>query len=234
MHVIGIVTALRTEASCVTQARIPFNKPIHIHDHAMLWLSGMGNDAAGLAAQRLLEQGATALVSFGVAGALDARLKPGDLVLPDAICAHTLLPVDHSWRDRLQQKLPNDIRIVNGIIANSDAALTDESAKQRLADASSACAVDMESAAIAHAAEQAHIPFLAVRAIIDPVQFSPPPVLLDAVYPDGSVNPLRLTALILKRSVRLSTLLQMSSAMHAARNTLTRVIQSAGIALSVD
>lgn len=232
MTITGVVTALRTEANCVTSARIPFNEKIAINDQTMLWLSGMGGAAARAAAEGLCRQGVTALVSFGVAGALDDRLKPGDLVLPEAIHCGETLPVNLAWRDRLQQRLPIGLTVVNGIIADSEITVTDEPAKRNLAQVTGACAVDMESAAIAQVAIQAGIPFIAVRAIIDPIQFSPPSALLSAVYPDGGVNPVRLTALLLKRSVQVSTLLRMGAAMRAARKTLSQVIQSTGVELA--
>lgn len=231
MRVTGLVTALRAEASCISSAYIPFNKKLQVNDHAVLWLSGMGTHAARAAAEGLCQHGATALVSFGVAGALDSDLKPGDLILPDVIHAGKQLPVTTAWRNRLQRMLPTDITVVNGILANSAVPLTGEKAKRDLAHATGACAVDMESGAIAEVAAAAGIPFVAVRAIIDPLHFSPPQVLLSAVYPDGGVNPMRLLTLLLKRSVHLSTLLQMGGGMRVARKTLSRVIQSAGAGL---
>jgi adenosylhomocysteine nucleosidase len=162
---------------------------------------------------------------------LNPDLKPGDLVLPDTIHAGTQLPVNTAWRDRLQNLLPADITVRNGVLANSDVPLTGTKAKLDLAQATGACAVDMESAAIAAVAAAADIPFIAVRAIIDPLQFSPPEALLDAVYPDGGVNSTRLIVLLLKRSVRVSTLLRMGAGMRAARKTLSKVIQSAGTGL---
>ena len=228
VHLIGVVTALRAEASCIVSARIPFNESVRINAHSVVWLSGMGASAAQRAAKELCQHGVTALVSFGVAGALDPSLKPGDLVLPDAIYADQQWPVNLVWRDRLQQKLAMDVTVVNGVLASSAEPLTDEKTKQALAQATGACAVDMESAAIAAVAATARIPFIAVRAIIDPVQFSPPQALLSAVYPDGSVNPVRIMTLLLNRSVHFSTLIQMGAGMRAARKTLSRVIQLAG------
>ena len=216
----------------MSSARVPFNTIMPVDDLAVLWLSGMGAQAARTAAEGLHQHGVTALVSFGVAGALSPDLKSGDLILPDAIYAGTPLPVNIAWRDRLQNLLPAEITVRNGVLANSDVPLTSTKAKLDLAQATGACAVDMESAAIAAVAAAAGIPFIAVRAIIDPLQFSPPEALLGAVYPDGGVNLIRLTALILKRSVHLTTLMQMGAGMRAARNTLSRVIQSAGAGLN--
>lgn len=202
-----------------------------VDDLAVLWLSGMGAQAARAAAEGLRQHGVTALVSFGVAGALRSDLKPGDLVLPDVIHAGVQLPVNIAWRNRLQKLLPGDVTVVNGILADSAVPLTGETAKRDLAQATGACAVDMESAAVAAVAVASGIPFIAVRVIIDPLQFSPPETLLEAVYPDGGVNPIRLTALILKRSVHFTTLMQMGTGMRKARKTLSRVIQSAGAGL---
>ena len=227
----GLVTALRAEASCVLSTHIPYNQIIQIEGHTALWLSGMGPQAARIGAEGLQQNGAAALVSFGIAGALDSNLKPGDLLLPDTIYAGRQFPVDRNWRDHLQGLLPTDIRVTNGILASSEVPLTSEKEKLDLAKATGGRAVDMESGTIAAVAAAAGIPFIAVRAIIDPVQFSPPQALLDAVYPDGGVNPIHLFILILKRSVQLRTLLQMGSGMRAARKTLSRVIQSVGTTL---
>ncbi|WP_242447173.1 phosphorylase family protein [Nitrosomonas supralitoralis] len=231
MCVTGLVTALRAEAGCVSSRRIPFNEMVQIDDQAILWLSGMGAQAARTGAEGLLQQGVTGLVSFGVAGALSSHLKPGDLVLPEAIHSTEQLSVNMSWRNRLQQLLPVDIVVFGGLLADSPVPLTSEKAKMELAHATGACAVDMESGAIAAIAAKAGVPFIAVRAIVDPIQFSPPQALFGAVYPDGSVDPLRLMTLLLKRSVHLRTLMQMGVGMRAARKTLSRVIQSAGVGL---
>lgn len=229
MHLIGVVTALRDEASCITSGPVPFNEKLQLSDQAMLWLSGMGAQAAQVAAQGLCQHSATALVSFGVAGALHADLKPGDLVLPDAIASEQQLwPVDRAWRQRLRQTLQSRVTVVDGVLADSAVPLTDERSKRNLAQSTGACAVDMESAAVAAVAAQMGMPFIAVRAIIDPLHFSPPPALLGAVYPDGRVNPLHLTRLVLGRAVQIGTLIKMGIGMRAARKTLMKVMQITG------
>ncbi len=231
MSGVGIVTALRSEANCVTSLRLPYNKMVSVGDDSSVWFCGIGGDAARTAATGLHAGGVHALVSFGIAGALDSSLKPGDLVLPESIHAEQIQPVTLAWRSRLQQLLPSHLKIVGGTLASSPVTLTSEKVKRELATATGACAVDMESGAIADVAANAGIPFIAIRAIIDPVEFSPPIAMLSAIYPDGSVNSMRLLALILKRSVSLSELIHLAKGMHAARNTLSTVIQSAGIGL---
>ncbi|GKS69691.1 hopanoid-associated phosphorylase [Nitrosomonas sp. PY1] len=228
MDITGLVVALRAEARCVTSLPIPMNKKIVINQHTMLWLSGMGAESARKAAKQLCDAGVTRLVSFGVAGALDAQLKPGDLVLPDAVYGENLLPVALDWRNHLQHRLSSNTVIVNGVLVNSVEPLTTMESKLNLAEITGACAVDMESSAVATVAADAAIPFIAVRAIVDPVEFSPPGALLNAVKPDGSANLFRVLTLVLNRSIPIGTLLQMGLGMRAACKTLSRVIQAAG------
>ena len=85
VSVIGVVSALKSEASCLMNLRFPIGRVVNIGARTRLCLSGMGDAAAQVAALRLQEYGVNALVSFGVAAALDNRLIPGDLVLPELI-----------------------------------------------------------------------------------------------------------------------------------------------------
>src|SRR5687768_7050928 len=186
---VGIVAAMRVEARCITSRRLPFNQRISLGENASIWLCGMGEEAAQEAAEGLRAGGATALMSFGFAGALKSSLRPGDLVLPESIHAGGyLFPVELSWRSRLRKRLPDQLNVAGGVLAVSRNLLTSATAKSDLAHMTGACAVDMESGAVAKVAAQAGLPFLAIRAISDPIDFSPPQVLLEAVRPDGSAN----------------------------------------------
>ena len=221
---LGVITAIRAEAGCVVSRKLPFNQMVRLSDDAAIWVCGMGDSAARAAAKGLHESGATALVSFGVAGALDESLRSGDLVLPESIYVNgEAIPVTKDWRDQLKQLLSSDLTVVDGILAASKEVVSTETAKRELAKETGACAVDMESGAIAEVAANAGIPFIAVRAITDPLKFSPPAALLSAVYPDGSVNGLRLMNLILRGSVGISTLMRLGKGMRKACGTLSAV-----------
>ena len=221
-----VITAIRAEAGCIVSRKLPFNQMVHLSDDAAIWVCGMGDSAAQQAVKGLLENGATALVSFGVAGALDASLRSGDLVLPESIHVNgEILPVTAGWRDQLKQLLPAELTVVGGTLAASKQVVSTETAKRELAKVTGACAVDMESGAIAEVAAKAGIPFIVVRAITDPIEFSPPAALLSAVYPDGSVNAMRLISLILRRSVAIGTLIRLGKGMRVASNTLSAVAQ---------
>lgn len=237
MYIVGIITALRVEASCITTLRMPFNRMVRLADCSVIWLSGMGDSAARTAATELLERGATALVSFGVAGALDPNLRPGDLIIPESIHSGEVsqhegqepptYPVSLDWRNRLLELLPPHLSIAGGILAASPGVLTTAKAKLELGATTGACAVDMESSAIAEVAAKAGVPFLAIRAITDPVEYSPPAALLHAIQPEGSINTIHLLTLLFQRSVSFSTLLRLGKEIRAARSTLATVIRHA-------
>lgn len=224
---------MRVEARCITSCRLPFNEPVRLGENAALWLCGMGAEAAQNAAEGLGTSGVAALVSFGFAGALDSSLNPGDLVLPELIYSGRLLEVDLDWRDNLRQRLPAQLKVAGGILAASTDVLTSGRAKQELAQASGACAVDMESGAVAIAASHAGIPFLAVRAISDPAEFSPPPVLLSAVRPDGSADLRRLLSLLLRGALTIGTLRRLAGDSRAACATLSSVARFAGVEIGM-
>jgi hypothetical protein len=126
------------------------------------------------------------------------------------------------------------MKITSGILAASPGVLTSADAKRELAEATGACAVDMESGAVAQVAAKAGIPFIAIRVIADPLDFSPPPPLMSAVRPDGSADPVRLMALMLRGSVTLGTLLRLGSQLRSARSTLLTVVKHAGTELGTD
>jgi hypothetical protein len=91
----------------------------------------------------------------------------------------------------------------------------------------------MESGAIAEAAANAGIPFLAIRAISDPVDFSPPPVLIGAVRPDGSADLMRLLPLLLRRALTVGTLLRLATGSRAACSTLSLVARFGGMEMGI-
>ncbi len=233
MNLVGIVTAMRVEARCITTRHVPFGKMVNLGESTAIWLCGMGEEAARRAATGLQAGGATTLMSFGIAGALDPILRPGDLVLPASIYAGRSLPVSLGWRARIQQCLPSHLRVIGGTLAASHQVLTSMVEKRELAKSTGACAVDLESGAVAEVAANASIPFLAIRAIADPMEFSPPSALLDAMHPDGGVKLARILSLLLQRSVTLSTLLRLAAGLRTARSTLSTVVLYAGMELGI-
>ena len=74
---LGVVTGLAVERDCL--------QALPVEDHRSSRCCGPGPKAAEKAAFALLGEGCQALLSFGIAGALDEQLRPGDVVLAEAV-----------------------------------------------------------------------------------------------------------------------------------------------------
>lgn len=131
--------------------------------------SGIGAEGAKAAARRLLDRGATALVSWGSAGGLDPKIRSGTVVLPHAVIdtAGSRSSVDLEWRDRLLAKIANRVEVSTSELLDVARPITSAEEKRELHHRTGAGAVDMESAAVAAVAKQSGISFIAVRAVVD-------------------------------------------------------------------
>lgn len=134
-------------------------------------LTGVGEAAARRAAQSVATSGqASLLVSWGTAGGLDLGLKPGTLV----ICTRIVDATSGRYFDgqpKLVERLGEilkPLRAVSGAGLSTEMAVTTRDRKSTLHVAHGCMVVDMESAAIARAATDAGLPFIALRAVIDP------------------------------------------------------------------
>jgi len=203
---------------------------------AALWLSGMGPIAARRAAQGLADAGATALAVFGVAGALDGRLRNGSLFCPEQIvdergCAYR---ADAPWRARLQQRLADTqlpLHTGGSLLSVQDPLLTTAdklAAQQRHA----ALAVDMESGAVAEVAGERGLPFIVLRAIVDEVEDTIPAALNNSVDAWGRPRPLALITALCRHPSVLSDLPRLYSRMQRATQALSAAAKATGSAMA--
>ena len=81
----GIVVALPEELTTLTSIKIDKGCCRFIADKLLVVYSGAGPINAQSAAELLVAEGATRLMSWGCAAALSASLKPGDLILADKL-----------------------------------------------------------------------------------------------------------------------------------------------------
>ncbi len=188
------------EANALTHTRLSTGQLYLLADNVWLIVAGVGRQAATQAIQRLLEQGVTHLMSWGVAGGLQPGLTSASILLPTTIKADKQqFFVDADWHNALLQQLTGLFKVHQGSIANSDKVLSDISDKQGLYAASQALAVDMESAAIARAADQQGLPFVVLRVVADPAELGLPSALLQSLNRNGQVNIARLLLNLLLR-----------------------------------
>lgn len=180
-----------------------------------------GGMAAGAqeAAQSLVAQGVSALLSFGLAGGLDPRLPPGTIVIPSAVVVGTRrLATDAG----LSAWLGADIPAIT--LLTAEAPVASVAQKRSLHAASGCAAVDLESGAVADTAHLAGIPFAVLRAICDPADCPLPPAALTALDQRGAIGSARIVASILRQPTQVGSLLTLArNAMAARRALLTRV-----------
>jgi adenosylhomocysteine nucleosidase len=185
LSVTGVVAALEFEARCLRR----------LDDGSLIGISGIGADHAARAARALVASGAGALLSWGVAGALDPALACGAAVLPcevlrpaGAANGSTLqrFQTCRAWRERLLAALQGHARVVSGALLSSAAPVATAAGKAGLFHHTRAVAVDMESAAVAAVAADHGLPFIALRVILDTARDSLPESVMRVFAPAGA------------------------------------------------
>jgi nucleoside phosphorylase len=157
---LAIVTALGIERATL---------PLHAPPNVPILQSGPGAERAAVAARAALEAGSAALLSWGFAGALVADIPSGTVVLPRSVVTDSgaALRCDRDWQAALAAWLAKDFAVAERPLLSAADVLVTPAAKAAAARRSGACAVDMESAAIAMAAASAGARFAAIRVIVD-------------------------------------------------------------------
>lgn len=230
IYSVGIVVALVWEAKALTTNTVHTERVTPLANGAAMWLSGMGPAAAQIAAQALVDNGATALAIFGVAGALQAGLRSGTLFCPPQVLddnGHDYTP-DRAWRSNLLQLLAAAKLSVleTGNLLSMPVPLLTTAAKADAHGRYAAVAVDMESAAVAAVARDRKLPFVTLRAIIDEVDDTVPAELHASVDAWGRPRPLQLIGALGRRPSLLAHL----PGLHSRMQSATRALQAAASA----
>lgn len=211
----AVLTGVETEAACLAG-----------HDGLRVACSGADAMAAERLAGRLVADGARALVSFGLCGGLDATARPGTLLLPDTVVLTEgdTVAVTAAWRARVARAAAaaGCRALSDGRMAESRSVVASAPDKQRLAAATGAVAVDMESGAVARVAVRHGLPFLVVRAVADPAERTIPGAALAAVRPDGRVDHAAVVRHLLAKPWQLPHLLRLARDSAAGLTTLRR------------
>lgn len=179
---VGFVTGLAIEASVLRRGLA------NDGGEALIACAGASTRRAGLEAERLVAAGASALVSYGIAGGLDPELAPGALVLPGAVAVADgpAIPTHGPWREvLLALALERGLAVAGGVLAGSDRVVSSVAGKRDLQAASGAVAVDMESHGVAQVARDANLPLLVIRAVADPAGRALPRAVLGSIREDG-------------------------------------------------
>jgi adenosylhomocysteine nucleosidase len=139
-------------------------------------------------AEALLRDGAEALISFGIAGALAPTLAPGNLLIPRAVLDDrgARYGVDSAWRTDITETLRQAGLSVEArdLLGASDAA-SSPSRKAELHRITGAVAIDLESHLVASVAARAGKPFLVLRAVSDSAAQMLPDAAVHGLAPSG-------------------------------------------------
>jgi adenosylhomocysteine nucleosidase len=163
---VAIVAAMRHELEPLQRhAKLRELDGVYLYElpSALLAVGGIGRKRAQRAAELAVrEANPKLLVSAGIAGALTPDLKPGDVV-------HVRNVVDEATGEYYSTIGGNAVLVTASQVAGIQG-------KRRLASLFAASAVDMEGAAVANVAKQHGIPFAALKAISDELEFAMPPL----------------------------------------------------------
>jgi len=202
--IIGAITGLSAEARLLTQ---------------LGWrIAAGGGTLAGAetAAHHLIANGATALISFGLAGGLNPALNPGDLIIPTEVteAGHSI-----SCDPMLTTLLGG--ADAHHLLAGTAIAAT-KAEKQHLFTTTACAAIDLESGAVARVAKAHHLPFAVLRAICDPATRTLPRAALIPLRPDGGINLPRILASLARYPGQLPGLIAVGRDAARARAALVR------------
>ena len=228
----GLIVALPQELDTLTTKKVVKGQSIALSKNLLLAYSGAGAENATNAANLLIQQGATRLISWGCAAALSPNLQSGDLVLADTVISHDgeSIELDRNTYKQLktvleklslESKTSFGLRI--GALLESQVLVAKSTDKQQRYQQTRAIALDMESVAVAKLAIQHNIPFLAIRAIADPSSMDLPEAVSYALNSKGDVELLKLLKYLVTHPKQLTSLISLGQQFSAAKRTLKTV-----------
>jgi adenosylhomocysteine nucleosidase len=177
-------------------------------------IGGGTTEGAAHAVKRLIEAGATGIVSFGLAGGLDPNLPAGSLIVADSVTAYgRVWPTDPYLNARLGGSTGH-------LCLGLDRVVASKGEKQRLSQETGASLVDMESGAVAAVAAALGVPFAVLRAICDTADRNLPPAALVALDTVGRLSAARIAMSIMARPVQLGELFGLARDAASARRAL--------------
>jgi adenosylhomocysteine nucleosidase len=160
---VGIIAALPREVSSLVNGweqrrQLSESVALWTKGEAVIACAGMGAARAKIAVQAAMEaMPVTDLISVGLAGACDPRLKVGEIVRAGVV-------VDEATGERFENSQFRQVLVSGDAIASVRE-------KARLRAAYGADAVDMEAATVARLAKEHGLSFRAIKAISDGADF---------------------------------------------------------------
>jgi hopanoid-associated phosphorylase len=175
---------------------------------------------------RRVRSGVRGLISFGVAGGLAPNLRPGDIIVGNAVVtAGATIRTCVDWSKALLDLLPDAHHLP---LFGADAPVLTVSGKESLWRTTGAVAVDMESGVVAETASHFGLPYAVLRVVLDPANRSVPQSALAGAREDGSVDAAAVVKSLMKRPQDLRALFRLAGDSRKANRALLRSRQALG------
>jgi adenosylhomocysteine nucleosidase len=227
----GVVAALAAEARTLGPLVRREDGLWITAEGVLVAVSGVGSTAASEAARALVAAGASALVSWGMAGGLDPALAAGTVCLPRAVMssAGDHFATDSPWCELTRAAIDGQRTVAQGTLLTHSRAIDRVDAKQTAYRETGAVAVDMESTAIAEVAAKRGLPFIAIRVIVDGAGDALPRSVV-AASTAGQVRMARLIGGLLRSPAEIVPLLRLAKRYRAAMQALQAVARTGALA----
>ena len=226
MNQVGVVAALAAEARTWGPATRRQDGLCSLRGGALLAVGGMGGARAATAARRLVDAGASALMSFGFAGGLDPALSAGSVVLPGEVISSdgARFPTSAAWCAELRLAILGR-PLADGKLLTVSQPIDRIEDKVRAFRETGAVAVDMESSSVAEVAAVHDLPFAVIRVIVDTAGDVLPRAVMAASL-GGQVSVRRLVGGLAAAPLELLALIRLAQRYRAATRSLTAVARA--------
>ncbi|NDE89600.1 MAG: hypothetical protein EB059_00455 [Alphaproteobacteria bacterium] len=176
-------------------------------------------------AEHLVKQGATALISFGVAGGLAPNLDSTTIIVSKHIVGKNSQhwACDATLVQHFKQRAP---QALDGGVYGSTHLVPTPADKKKLHSNTGCMIVDMESHVVAQVATRHSLPFAVLRGVSDSVEDGFPDAALKGLSPDGSTNMNAVYKSLLRNPLQIPALLKLFKHTRIALGELEKVVTS--------
>jgi adenosylhomocysteine nucleosidase len=187
--------------------------------------TGSDNSTLAPKIEAAMDRGASAVLSFGICGALSPELGIGTVVVGTQIVCH-----DEQWRadEAWANALVSACGAVNSVIAGTDSILLTEGAKAELHEQTGALAADMESHMVAKAATKRGLPFAVLRAVSDAAHHALPPAAAFGLNNEGRVDYSAVMLSLLDEPTQIGALIRTARDTNIALKALLHCLERLG------